>query len=124
LTQVFRRILHHGVAGIVPAIPARASSPIGTLTQAASSRSWTAPRARHPQGGARRLAGRVAIPRLTLYHGARNVRDARHAQRLADLPGASAITLEDYAGHDSQAHLTAQQKLDAVYAEFLAHGAG
>jgi hypothetical protein len=68
------------------------------------------------------FAASTAIPRLTLYHGALNGRDARHAQRLADLPGARVIALADYGEHDTQAHLIAQRKLEAVYAEFLAHG--
>jgi hypothetical protein len=67
-------------------------------------------------------AARSAIPRLTLYYGARNGADLRHAERFADLPGARVIALADYAGHDSHAHLMAQQKLEAVFAEFLQPG--
>ncbi|HEY2136200.1 MAG TPA: hypothetical protein VGH49_09945 [Xanthobacteraceae bacterium] len=69
------------------------------------------------------LAGRADIPRLTLYHGALNHRDARHAARLADLPGARVIALPDFAGHGTMAHLIAERKLGGVVAEFLADGA-
>jgi hypothetical protein len=68
------------------------------------------------------FAARANIPRLTLYHGALNGRDTRHAQRCGDLPGARVIGLEGYSGHDSFSHLVAQRKLDAIFAEFLAPG--
>jgi hypothetical protein len=65
------------------------------------------------------FAARTSIPRLTLYYGALNGSDVRHAQRFADLPGAQVIALEGLAGHNSQGRLIAEKKNDTVLAEFL-----
>jgi hypothetical protein len=64
-------------------------------------------------------AAAARVPRVTIYHGAQNDRDSTHARRFADIPGARIVALDGYTGHDSFAHLLAQQRLDQVFAEFL-----
>jgi hypothetical protein len=65
------------------------------------------------------FAGCSRIPRLTIYYGALNGRDARHARRLADLPGVRVLAIEGYGGHGSLSQLIAQRKIEAVLGDFL-----
>ncbi len=59
-------------------------------------------------------------PPATLYYGADNRRDAIHAERFADVPGARVVPVPGSADHDCLGKLIADARFPEILTEFLA----
>jgi hypothetical protein len=59
-------------------------------------------------------------PPATLYYGAENRRDAIHAERFADVPGARVIAIAGSRDHDCLGKLIGDGRFPEILAEFLA----
>ena len=61
-----------------------------------------------------------APPQVTLYYGADNVRDAIHAERFADVPGARIVPVAGSRDHDCLGKLIGEGRFPEILTEFLA----
>jgi hypothetical protein len=61
-----------------------------------------------------------APPPAVLYYGADNRRDAIHAERFADVPGARVVPVAGSANHDCLGKLMADGRFPEILTEFLA----